>query len=511
MFGGTFRCDYCGGTGRRVPDDFSIPLQKVDVFTEPGAAPVASIDPSKSMTFVVKEKSSRPTFEALFLDFATALSARSTCRRLQVGCVISSIDHRQVYAIGYNGNAQGGPNDCDRVGAEAVGSCGCFVEGTAVEASDIKAAYRRKYNGLVVQVRTSSGGFTSTPNHPILVLGRGWTAAQDLHDGDKILKVASDNRTFGQKLKDNNRVHFEDVFDACRLTGFSVRRAGTIHDFHDDGGVDEDIDVVTTDCGLGFNFKANTTKPSTDGVFFTTNHALSSCSSHRTLSEPFRLRDSFRPFFISEGSVQVAQRFARTSSSNAGVGQSSFDHNDRNFVPTSEREFGHASNILVDDTWWKDVHSLAFVSVEVLGHLAKNTAFAEALLNCRVGDIESSSNRKNGLTGCITIDNVLNVKRHRFSGHVFNLQTASNWYAVNGGIIAHNCIHSEANAIVNCNVDRSKEKIVYCTHLPCVGCAKLLINVGGVKRVVYRNDYRIRDSLKWFDAASIDHRQAEAD
>jgi dCMP deaminase len=69
------------------------------------------------------------------------------------------------------------------------------------------------------------------------------------------------------------------------------------------------------------------------------------------------------------------------------------------------------------------------------------------------------------------------------------------------------CIHAEANAVVNCDVPRSVEKIVFCTHLPCENCAKLLINLGGVKRVVYLNDYRIRTSLEFFKTVGIEFEQ----
>jgi dCMP deaminase len=68
----------------------------------------------------------RPSFDEIFLDLAVSLARRSTCRRLQVGCVITSVDHRQVFAVGYNGNATGEANDCDRHGEEAVGNCGCI-------------------------------------------------------------------------------------------------------------------------------------------------------------------------------------------------------------------------------------------------------------------------------------------------------------------------------------------------------------------------------------------------
>jgi dCMP deaminase len=65
----------------------------------------------------------RPSFEAIYLDLARTLAQRSTCRRLQVGTVITSTDFRKVLAVGYNGNATGLPNACDR---EEPGNCGCL-------------------------------------------------------------------------------------------------------------------------------------------------------------------------------------------------------------------------------------------------------------------------------------------------------------------------------------------------------------------------------------------------
>jgi dCMP deaminase len=65
------------------------------------------------------------------------------------------------------------------------------------------------------------------------------------------------------------------------------------------------------------------------------------------------------------------------------------------------------------------------------------------------------------------------------------------------------CIHSEANAVVNCDAPRGTEKIVFVTHLPCVNCAKLLINLGGVRQVYYLNDYRIRTSVELFGVVQI--------
>jgi len=66
------------------------------------------------------------------------------------------------------------------------------------------------------------------------------------------------------------------------------------------------------------------------------------------------------------------------------------------------------------------------------------------------------------------------------------------------------CLHSEENAVINCDAPRFVEKIVFVTHLPCVMCAKRLINLGNVKKVYYENEYRIRDSVELFKQVGIE-------
>ncbi len=67
--------------------------------------------------------SPRPSFQEIYLKLAASLASRSTCRRLKVGTVITSTDYRKVLAVGYNGNASGLPNGCDR---DEPGNCGCL-------------------------------------------------------------------------------------------------------------------------------------------------------------------------------------------------------------------------------------------------------------------------------------------------------------------------------------------------------------------------------------------------
>lgn len=65
----------------------------------------------------------RPKFETIYMGLAEAIAKRSTCKRLQVGTVITSTDFRKVLALGYNGNATGLQNGCD---SDTPGICGCL-------------------------------------------------------------------------------------------------------------------------------------------------------------------------------------------------------------------------------------------------------------------------------------------------------------------------------------------------------------------------------------------------
>ncbi|MBM4251834.1 MAG: hypothetical protein FJ146_07670 [Deltaproteobacteria bacterium] len=68
-------------------------------------------------------EATRPSFEQIYMRLAFGLAERSTCKRLKVGTVITSLDFRKVLAVGYNGNATGLPNCCDR---DEPGNCGCL-------------------------------------------------------------------------------------------------------------------------------------------------------------------------------------------------------------------------------------------------------------------------------------------------------------------------------------------------------------------------------------------------
>jgi dCMP deaminase len=65
------------------------------------------------------------------------------------------------------------------------------------------------------------------------------------------------------------------------------------------------------------------------------------------------------------------------------------------------------------------------------------------------------------------------------------------------------CIHAEENACISCQEPRSTNKIVFVTVFPCKKCAKLLIQLGGVIRVCYRDEYHDDMAMSILENAGI--------
>lgn len=422
----------------------------------------------------------RPTFDEVFLVFASKLAERATCHRLRVGCVITSDDHREVYGFGYNGTADGLPHGCD---SPTPGACGCFVSGTLVRATEVQVAYRRWYEGDVVRVVTRGGDFSATPKHPVLAAGRGWVSVESLREGDCLLGPARAKGVAAVAPNNDHGVPIEQVFEAALVSGVMVRRAGARHHFHGDGSAHQDVDVVAIGRGLLSHSKTS---------------ALELGGKPR-LAAPFAVAPTLR------GSGPGSQLIAYVSGDHTGLDEAMPDDDHANSVTTSQRDGGLTGPVSLQQLRNGELdHGLSLVPAKVLGHMAQQATVPKAALHGRVRDAVKSSDVHDPFAGSVATSQVVTVERQRFSGHVYNLQTASNWYEIAGAsVIAHNCVHAEDGAVSKCKASRRDPKIVYCTHLPCVACAKRFINLGGVQRVVYLHDYRLRHSLALFEACGI--------
>ena len=63
-------------------------------------------------------------------------------------------------------------------------------------------------------------------------------------------------------------------------------------------------------------------------------------------------------------------------------------------------------------------------------------------------------------------------------------------------------IHAEVNALVKCDYNFSKKKIMYLTHSPCLQCAKLIVNAD-ISEVIYENQYRDLSGIQLLKTCGI--------
>ena len=64
-------------------------------------------------------------------------------------------------------------------------------------------------------------------------------------------------------------------------------------------------------------------------------------------------------------------------------------------------------------------------------------------------------------------------------------------------------IHAEINALIKMDYNNPKPKTLYITLSPCKECAKAIIN-GGIKRVVYLNEYRDMSGIELLSQNGIE-------
>ncbi len=78
------------------------------------------------------------------------------------------------------------------------------------------------------------------------------------------------------------------------------------------------------------------------------------------------------------------------------------------------------------------------------------------------------------------------------------------------GVTKPYVLHAEANAITKVakSGNSSEGATLYVTASPCLECSKLIIQAG-IKRVVYKDSYRLADGIELLERAGIITEQVE--
>jgi dCMP deaminase len=69
-------------------------------------------------------------------------------------------------------------------------------------------------------------------------------------------------------------------------------------------------------------------------------------------------------------------------------------------------------------------------------------------------------------------------------------------------------LHAESNALMKVaqSTESSKDSTLFCTHAPCIECAKLIYQ-SGISTIYYRDEYRSDEGLKFLRLSGVDVHQ----
>ncbi|MDT9688188.1 phage minor capsid protein [Streptomyces sp. P9(2023)] len=275
----------------------------------------------------------------------------------------------------------------------------CFPGDTLVTApSGVRAADARWYEGDLVVIHTAGGKELSvTPNHPVLT-PEGCVAAGALKVGSRVLRYGGSVEWVDGVGPGDEQVpaRISDVFDTLRksVPVASVHVPGAAEQFHGDG-FESDVEVVLADGLLADGLNSEAVEVLGDGSFLVGGMGFSALLPEGAAGEV--VGGAGHPAY----SV-MCRRHLRGALLGGLVG------------PLPELGLGAG-----------DV----------------GASLEDPAADGRLADAEGGRDLVLSLSGAVAVDDVVDLRRREFAGHVYNLQTGDGWY-VAGGLVVHNCRHS---------------------------------------------------------------------
>lgn len=274
----------------------------------------------------------------------------------------------------------------------------CFPGWVSAGGPPPEAGYRRWYEGNLVVLETASGVKLSvTPNHPVLTPD-GWVAAGELREGQHVIRHLAEVEPAMRGGPHDMQVP-APIGEVVRALGESVEVSpvsvpAAPEQFHGDGSADGKVEVVGTDGHLGDDFVAS---------------ACDSCGQRQLLLS----------------GMSLGALLAEGASGKVLVGA------------------GHAANGVMGSgnlggpLLAGHPRPLPGLGLPATDPGAPNL---DPPTDGRLADAEGGRQLVLALAGSVSLDQVVNVGRSQFAGHVHNLQTGGGWYTANG-IVVHNCRH----------------------------------------------------------------------
>jgi SPP1 gp7 family putative phage head morphogenesis protein len=311
----------------------------------------------------------------------------------------------------------------------------CFTGDTLVNRNYCEQILRTWYDGTVVDIKlNSTASFSATLNHPILTM-RGWVPAGALDKSDKLPKIGSDDRFVLENNNQEELISFSDLY--CSLSSRTATRTIPALRFNFYGEIPiNEVNAITSNHDLSFNgFRQSADYKifsSPDGVV---RFPFVGVQSQIPETNFLGFENVCSSFFNGKSRHSDAVSFANSSQSNT--------------VPFQQFENSWAS----DSDFPSDGHGT--ISGEVIfddfilreSYCPMSGSLSSRYLNTvrehgfgKTGDVELFGDSFVGYPTFNKTLDIIEIKRRKFSGHVYTLQSPTGYYTVStSGIGAKNC------------------------------------------------------------------------
>jgi hypothetical protein len=340
-----------------------------------------------------------------------------------------------------------------------LGHQNCVLPGAVVSGPRATASTTRWFDGEVVDIQSASGHLLSvTPNHPILTT-HGWVAAGKIHEGMHVISSPGPQGMPGGDRPDDHQIPalIEDVAQALGRSSAvpAVAMPTAAEDFHGDGAGSQ-VHVVRTDSRLVHDALAELAQQRRQQQFAVGDVSLTSLSGGGSLDQLLSTPNASSTRFVgSRGIASVL--FARATSAHESIRLSAValrhtcgreagvDHGPRYSVGLRQRVHGFAALVTGDEFRFRQrvlsqLGAPEFAGLLDLGLLsgAPQPSFSKGSSEASMAYPVPTATDLAAFAGDVIADRVLKVRRRAWSGHVYNLQTATGWFVANG-ILTHNC------------------------------------------------------------------------
>ena len=325
----------------------------------------------------------------------------------------------------------------------------CVLPDTEIIAPGIEAITKSDYSGDVIKFVTANGrSVTVTPNH-IVPTSRGWIRAKNLVKGDKVFcyRGCIENGTVGTPTDNNRTATIKNLFTSIIETQGSTTccvPAASI-DLKGDVIPNSKINIIFVDGKLGDKINTLMSKFISDSFLIGTGETRESVLSRDGSLSKLLIRiglafdgfmgrfDKGSVFFRSSATSRDLISLRRASDYDARLFKYSMNNPATDFILIGNSQTTHAGSVISDNG------SLINLSLSSVNRNSQsNSIFNENFFNSFSSLMNNSRYLSDTFATLIEIDDIIDIQRCFYSGHVYDASSLSTLYIANG-IVTSNC------------------------------------------------------------------------